>query len=298
MSTTTKPHSVCSQLAALLDAGLSPTEALSTLNNQAALLAIRQGKTFSVAMERMGCFSARDLSAITMSEQAGVLPQSLRLLAEHHERIDRARKKLRTAAIYPLILLLIASVLANIPALLNDECSLGSFLLQSSLLPALLLGGGVLARTMLRHPDHGRSIHSMLHHAPIVGSMLQQHSRWKFLSLARILVGAGVGIQAAFRELAASSADPRLAGAIQTWEDRLAQGISLADALYTIEIFDPEVRQLLGNAAQSGRMEEALQTLAALQASTAAHRAQLVYTLLPTLSIFGVLLLLLLGFAL
>ena len=259
---------------------MTPIEALSTIDSPAARTAIRQGKTFAVAMERMGCFSPSDLSAITMGEQSGALAQSLYLLAKHYAQRDRDRKKLWTAVLYPLILFLIAPILVNVPALLTGEISLGNYLLQITTLPVLLLGGRALARAVERHPGRRSTVRVVLRRVPLLGPMLRQDRSRTFLSSARILIGAGVGIRAAFRDLAASSRDPQLVEAIQTWEENLEQGMSLSNALSAVEVLDPEARQLLANAAHSGRLEEALETLTSLHATTTGRRVQRLYTLI------------------
>lgn len=277
---------------------MSPIEALATLNLTPVPSAVRHGETFAAALEQMGGFDQADLDAIARGEQSGTLVQSLHLLADHHARIAQHRKKLRAALTYPLMVLILASILANVPALITGTSSLGRYLFQINLLPAALLGGGLLMRAVMSKPDHRRSILSALHHVPVLGPMLQQDRTWQFFSSARILVGAGLGVRTAFRELAASSADTRLMSAIQTWEENLEQGMPLSDALFAIEVFDPETRQLLSSAAQAGRLEGALETLTALHAIAMSSRVQLLYTLLPTISIFAVLLLILLGTAL
>ena len=259
---------------------MTPIEALSTIDSPAARTAIRQGKTFAVAMERMGCFSPSDLSAITMGEQSGALAQSLYLLAKHYAQRDRDRKKLWTAVLYPLILFLIAPILVNVPALLTGEISLGNYLLQITTLPVLLLGGRALARAVERHPGRRSTVRVVLRRVPLLGPMLRQDRSRTFLCSARILIGAGVGIRAAFRDLAASSRDPQLVEAIQTWEENLEQGMSLSNALSAVEVLDPEARQLLANAAHSGRLEEALETLTSLHATTTGRRVQRLYTLI------------------
>ena len=242
----------------------------------------------------MGCFSPAEVHALAVGEQSGALVQTLNLLADHHARIDQHRKKLRAAVTYPLMLLVIAPILSNVPALITDDISLGRYLFKINLLPALLLGGSVLARATWRRHDQRRAVISMLQRVPGLGPMLRQYILWRFLSSARILIGTGVGIRTAFRELAVSSSDAQLAAAIQTWEENLESGMSLADSLYGVAVFDAETRQLLGNAALAGRLEDAIETLTAMQAIAMSSRVQLLYTLLPTVSIFGVLLLLLL----
>lgn len=230
-------------------------------------------------MGRMGCFAPDDLRAIAIGEQSGALPQSLNQLATRYAQRERDRKKLWSAVTYPLMLLLIAPILLNVPALLTGGLSLGGYLIQITILPALLLGGRVVVRAVQRRPHHRSAMHTVLRRVPILGAVLKQDRSRAFLSSARMLMGSGVGIRAAFRDLAVSSEDPQLIAAIQTWEENLEQGVSLSEALSTVEVIDPEARQLLGNAAHSGRLEEALDTLTSLHALAKSHRTQQLYTI-------------------
>ncbi len=230
-------------------------------------------------MGRMGCFSPDDLRAIAIGEQSGALPQSLHLLATRYEQRERDQKKFRSALSYPLFLLFIAPVLLNVPALMTGGLSLGRYLLQITILPALLLGGRMLIRAVQRRPRCRIAVYRVLCRAPILGAILQLDRSRAFLSSARMLMGAGVGIRAAFRDLAVSSEDPQLIAAIQTWEENLEQGMSLSEALSRVEVLDPEARQLLGNAAHSGRLEEALDTLTSLHALARGSRTQQLYTI-------------------
>ncbi|MEY4764789.1 MAG: hypothetical protein RI907_1462 [Pseudomonadota bacterium] len=107
------------ELLALLDAGLHLTEAMTTLMAKARqpaeravlqgmLTALHQGKPFSEAL----CSTAWAcpelyLAAIRASEQTGDLPQTLARYVAYQTQLEAIRKKLVSAAIYPLMLLVV-----------------------------------------------------------------------------------------------------------------------------------------------------------------------------------------------
>jgi general secretion pathway protein F len=107
------------ELLALLKAGLSIVEALEALlekNASAAmssmlnrlLTCLRDGKRFSDALaEQPELFSPLYIGIVKASEGTGDLPQSLSRYVDYQQRVDVVRNKIVSAAIYPMILLLV-----------------------------------------------------------------------------------------------------------------------------------------------------------------------------------------------
>ena len=108
------------QLAALLTAGLAVDRAMDLLSRQpdaarAADLAgriaqrIRQGGSLSEAMAaEPGVFDALDLSVVTAAETSGRMPEAVTRLLDYHQRRDAIGERVRSALIYPLILVVAA----------------------------------------------------------------------------------------------------------------------------------------------------------------------------------------------
>ena len=110
------------QLSALLTAGLAVDRAMDLLSRQhdaarAAALAtriaqrIRQGESLSEAMGgESGVFDELDLSVVTAAEASGRMAEAMKRLLDYHQRRDAVADRLRSALIYPLILIVAASV--------------------------------------------------------------------------------------------------------------------------------------------------------------------------------------------
>lgn len=107
------------ELLALLKAGLSIVEALEALLEKNAsasmssvlnrlLSCLREGKRFSDALsEQSDLFSPLYIGIVKAAEGTGDLPQSLARYVDYQQRVDIVRNKVISAAIYPMILLLV-----------------------------------------------------------------------------------------------------------------------------------------------------------------------------------------------
>ena len=107
------------ELLALLKAGLSIVEALEALlekNDSVGMSAalnrllacLREGKRFSDALsEQSDLFSPLYIGIVKAAEGTGDLPQSLSRYIDYQQRVDIVRNKIVSAAIYPMILLLV-----------------------------------------------------------------------------------------------------------------------------------------------------------------------------------------------
>ena len=111
----------CRQFGGYLDAGVDLLNALSSLEKQfskTALgpvinrvhLAIRKGSSLSEAMEKEPrAFDRLMRSMMRVAEARGGMPEVLRQLAQHFENRVRLLRRARSAMIYPIAVLLIAS---------------------------------------------------------------------------------------------------------------------------------------------------------------------------------------------
>jgi len=105
------------ELLALLEAGLNLLEALQALSEKdtggergrvlgAVLDALRKGEAFSQALQRFPeYFSPLYIATVRASERTGNLKEALGRYIAYQEELDRVKKKLIAASIYPAILM-------------------------------------------------------------------------------------------------------------------------------------------------------------------------------------------------
>ncbi|MET0210390.1 MAG: type II secretion system F family protein, partial [Burkholderiaceae bacterium] len=112
------------ELLALLDAGLNLTEALATLHAKERqplarevlgrmLRALQEGRNFSDVLAAMPQhFPEVYAATVRAAERTGDLPQALSRFIAYQMQFDAIRKKLVSAAIYPLMLLTVGGFVA------------------------------------------------------------------------------------------------------------------------------------------------------------------------------------------
>jgi general secretion pathway protein F len=112
------------ELVALLKAGLSIVESLDALLEKEAngatsavlsrlLAGLRDGKRLSgVLAEQPGLFPPLYIGIVQAAEDTSDLPRSLQRFIDYQQRIDGVRNKIVSAAIYPMILLLVGGAVS------------------------------------------------------------------------------------------------------------------------------------------------------------------------------------------
>jgi len=132
----------CRQLSVLIDVGMPLLEALRTLEQRTSDSRLRrvvqdlsdnveQGEAFSLSLSKFPkIFSSFFINMIIVAERGGSLDKSLRMLANHLEKEDLIRAKVRRALIYPsmtiavglvVVMLVLSIVLPSFATLYQGE---------------------------------------------------------------------------------------------------------------------------------------------------------------------------------
>ena len=114
----------CRELATLLKAGMTVVEAIETLHAQSRgdarervhtllLRSLREGKSLSRAMHAAGVFPAVLVASVTASERTSTLPSALDDFLRYDEMLQRLRKQIVSAAIYPAVVVSFGALIAT-----------------------------------------------------------------------------------------------------------------------------------------------------------------------------------------
>ncbi|MFM8900075.1 MAG: type II secretion system F family protein, partial [Burkholderiales bacterium] len=173
------------ELLALLDAGLNLTEALSTLHTKErqplarsvlaeVLLALREGRNFSdVLAAKAEHFPEVYVATVRASERTGGLPQALARYIAYQLQFEMLRKKLVSAAIYPVMLLIV-----------------GGFV-------TLFLLGYVVPRFAGVYESSGRDMPWMSGLLLSFGQHINDHGAWVFAGVVLTVIGLVWGLSQA-----------------------------------------------------------------------------------------------------
>ena len=220
----------CRQFAAYLDAGVDLIKALASLERQFGrtalgpvtgrmLLAVRRGEPLAEAMGREpAAFDALCLSMIRVAEARGGVPETFRMLSKHYEARQNLIRQARSAMIYPIIVLLVASgviafltiwLLPMFISMIRDNAPNAVLPLPTRLLmdysdfmqklgwwlvPVLVIGGLMAVFQIYRTRVGKRVMDEVALWVPVLGMLLRKIDTTRFARTLASLLGAGVDI--------------------------------------------------------------------------------------------------------
>lgn len=295
------------ELSSLLAAGLSVVEALHTLasketnaHRRADLAqvadAVLEGLPLSSALERCGGRMPPLLVAtVRASEQTGDLPTALLRYAEHQQGLKSLREKVVGAAIYPLLLLVVGSlvvlfllgvVVPKFAALIETtrrELPWSSQLLMGwgrmiaahawSFGAVTAAGGGLLllaVRRVVRNGARSAWIESI----PVIGTTIRQFRHAQLYRTSGMLVKGGVPVARAL-QLSASLLGDRDRQRLVRSVELIREGRNLSGALQASGLGDAVASSMLAVAERTGTLAEILERIAAFQEARLRHSIEL-----------------------
>lgn len=285
------------ELLALLDAGLSLTEALTTLSAKerqpwvrrvldGILDMLAQGHPLSQALAQWRAqFPEVFVATIRACERTGNLPHALQRYIAYQQHFDGVRKKLISVSIYPAMLVsvgalvmvfLIGYVVPRFAAVYQtagrDLPWLSGLLLDAGLLVhqhgslvglAALLGTA-LAVVAATHPAVRARLTTAVLSLPWVAYRATQHRRARFYRGVGLLVSSGVPLPRAL-EMSDGVLAPLDRSRLHQARQLIDQGHKLADALTSQHLTDPVTESLIKVGERSGQLAAMLDRAASFQ---------------------------------
>jgi general secretion pathway protein F len=285
------------ELLALLDAGLNLTEALATLHAKErqplahavlgqVLQALREGRSFSEVLGTLPQhFPEVYAATVRASERTGDLPQALARYIAYQLQFDSLRKKLVSAAIYPVMLLavggfvclfLLGYVVPRFSAVY--ESSGRELPWMSGLLlafgkaiyghwPAALAGAAAVlgaAGWAIGQPRHRAALLALVLRLPGLAQRADEFRLARFYRAVSLLLAAGIALPRAMgmvTGLLGPAQQARLAQARQAIE----QGQMLSAALLAAHLASPVAESLIKVGERSGSLADMLERTARFQ---------------------------------
>lgn len=308
---------VTEQFAILLRAGETLDSALEVLTATApetlrdTLLdlrrGVREGRPLSDAMQAHELFSEFYVSVIRIGESRGDLAGALARLASHLERQHELKERVRSALIYPAILIamtgislivlltfvlpqfksLFDSVGASLPWFTQGLLVLGERLHRHALLIAVLIAALLLLwRWQMRRLDNQYRLHRFVMRVPLVSDLVQRLNVARFSRSLATMLDGGAPILEALRLSQTSMPNRYLRQSLSAVIDTIKQGGRLADGLRSHARFPVLATRMIHVGEESGELARSLDYVAEVydrQVDTAVRR--LVAVLEPLLII-------------
>src|SRR5688572_8126565 len=276
------------ELMSLLEAGLNLVEALQTLTEKEGqgerqvvlsgmLSAIHRGEPFSQAIAAFPQhFSPLYVATVKASERTGNVREALGRYIAYQEELERVKKKIVSASIYPAILSVVGAlvigflmfyVVPRFAAVYEDMAGTLPFFSRlllgfghfvgkhAALLGSALVCGAAAALWAFSRQDVRGWLNTQLWRIPAVGSRMKTYQLARLYRTAGMLLRAGIPAVRALdmvRELLAAHLRPSLARA----RSLIEQGQPISAAMGAAGLATPVAARMMSVGERSGDMGE------------------------------------------
>ena len=285
------------QLATLIDAGLPLLRGLEVLGKQEPdtvlkdtierlSVSVQDGNTFSESLaQHPRIFDRLYVSMVKAGELGGVLELVLGRLAEFQEKAQKVRNKIKSAMIYPVIVLSLAvsimafllvfivpkfetifhEMLGNkpLPSITEFVIGISRFMQQHWLIVSGAIFALGLACKLIGRTPRGRAVVDRLAlRAPLFGQLTRKSAISRFARTLGTLVSSGVPILQALTITRETAGNSVIAQAISRVHDSVKEGESIVQPLEASAAFPPMVISMVDVGEETGQLPEMLLKIA------------------------------------
>jgi len=285
------------QMAILLDAGLPLIRSLRTLEKQATNPAVKKtlnsaantvegGSTFSEALaQHPKSFDKLYLNMIKAGEAAGKLELILNRLAFFMEKAAKIAGKVKSAMVYPVIVLVIAGGItsglmifivpkfqkiftellegAALPALTQFVMKCSDIMQNNMLMVIAVMFGIFVVFKLMSKTSKGRYVIDWVkYYAPLLGPIVSKSSISKFARTLGTLMSSGVPVLNALNIVKETAGNEVVCNAVQQVHDAVKEGEGMAAPLSATRIFPEMVISMIEVGEETGKLPEMLEKIA------------------------------------
>ena len=279
------------QLSSMIASGLTLTKALEILKGQVKnktlievtttlINDVQEGKSLGQAMEKHPrVFSSIYVSIVKAGEQSGLLDKVLARLTETLEKRAKLKETIRSALMYPAIVILmmigvmfimaffVIPTLGNLFTSLNVTLPLTTRLLidfSNFLVNYWWVALGLLVFAYFSYKqwvstENGRlTMDAFMLRLPIFGKIISESILAEFTRTLGLLVGTGTLVVQSLVETADTTGNVLYKSAIMDVSRMVEKGVSIGEAMSSYSLFPPMLIQLIKIGEQTGKIDESL----------------------------------------
>jgi type IV pilus assembly protein PilC len=283
------------QFSVMIDAGLPLVQCLDILGTQeedknfsAVILATRgdveSGMSLADAMKRHPkTFDPLFTNMIAAGEAGGILDTILKRLATYIEKAVKLKNQVKSAMIYPVAVIVIASVVVGvilwkvIPTFANLFAGLGAelplptrivigmsnFLVRFGIFLLMGIGAAIWGvKSYYATPGGRRALDAFLLKLPIMGVLLQKIAVARFCRTLSTLLASGVSILEALDITARTSGNAIVEEGILNTRKSIERGETIAQPLKEAKVFPAMVVQMISVGEATGALDTMLSKIA------------------------------------
>jgi type IV pilus assembly protein PilC len=247
---------------------------------------LEEGETLSSALSDFpGIFPALYVALIKVAEKTGGLPAVLQTLRKYLQYLKDLITRIKKAAIYPAIVIgfavlvllgmftFVVPVFQNVlmklkvelPLLTRIILAIAQILKSPIFLLSMILlfvAGFIIYRKLKRDPVYAYRIDSMKLKIPLVGHVYYLVCMSRFVHALSVLFSAGLPILESFEVAKSTTANRKIARAIDDVSRRIEQGDSVYTAFQGSKIFPTMLVEMVGVGESGGVIAKILENLA------------------------------------
>ena len=283
------------QFATMINAGLPLVQSLDILAQQtenkklaevvrAVVYDVESGNTLADAFAKHPrVFSDLFVNMVAAGEAGGILDTILLRLATFLEKSDALIRKVKSAMIYPGVIMAVAAIAicillvfviptfqsmfasANLELPLPTRVVIGmsNFLIGYWWAILAVIGGAIFAlRSYYATPAGRLQIDALLLKAPVLGDVIRKSAVSRFTRTLGTLVSSGVSILEGLEITAKTAGNQVVHNAVMESRQSIAGGETIAAPLEKSKVFPPMVISMIAVGEQTGGLDEMLSKIA------------------------------------
>jgi len=279
------------QLSTMFSAGLTLEKSISNLEKEEkskkfrkVLLRIandiKKGYSLSEAMEQHpGVFNPLYVSLVKAGEVSGTLHTVLDELSTYLEKIEDTRRKVGSALVYPIFILIFLAVVvwglfyfiipkfadvyanfnADLPGPTLVAIAVSDFIINNVFFAFMIVLSSFMAFFLFYLSDKGRYIiDNLILKFPVIGSLMHNSIMSNFARTFSILMASGVPIMDTLELVENVVQNAVVESAIRKARRMVKEGYSVAGAFKKTGVFPPTLLQLIATGEDTGDMDKLL----------------------------------------
>jgi type II secretory pathway component PulF len=236
-------------------------------------------------------FNVIYVSMVRVGEVTGSLGESLSTIANFMEKRRRVESKVKTAMVYPMVLIafcIVAILILTIkvipkigeeirragnelPWITERLMDIGYILTSWWLVVVIAAGVGTVwaVKQFLRTRRGAYLRDRLLLSLPLFGPLIKQRVVARFASTLSTLLGSGLAMAESLRVVAEVTGNVLMKRAVQQSRERILAGADIATPLRDSGVIDPAIAHMVAVGEKSGELEKMLKSISDnLEAST------------------------------
>jgi type IV pilus assembly protein PilC len=286
------------QMAVLLEAGLPLVRALRTLERQAKgnpplrkvvgnlADSVEGGTTFSEALAaHPKSFNRLYVNMVRAGEASGAMETVLKRLAEFMEKAQRVAGKVKSAMVYPVLVLTVAGAITSglmvfivpkfakmfdemlpgepLPGLTQMVISISGFMKNHAVMMAIGIVVGVIFFRLIKMTKPGTFVWDLfMLKTPPFSALVVRSCAARFCRTLGTLMQSGVAVLQALQIVRDTSGNEIVARAIQTVHDAVKEGEGMTRPLDKAGVFPGMVVSMIEVGEETGALPEMLNRIA------------------------------------